>query len=363
MNNNSVIVEVYENTAKNVSKYVHASGAETTIKTVSSCSNTIDSEGLRIQLQDRNKVALFVSSSVGCEMRCGFCYLTAKKFPFFSLSDSDIIENSLAALRKKVEEDPTVRNKYLKLSYMGMGDAFASSNNEFGYTAYTIVTTALQEGLVAGLDGIDIGTSFPKGELGWTRDQIEWLDHYIWEVGVKSGAIKLNPQQEYRYGSKEVDNGRTPVRLFISLHTMNSSTRKTLMPAAGSIRDIVKYVQLLDIDVIFHVMFLNTINDYIDDVDGLIYTFEHDPVFSNYELRVLRFNACKGSKYKEAVSTENIINFWLSKAKIKFKYQVSAGSEIKAACGQFLCRDVRSNGIGTLDGDTHVELESGISRD
>jgi len=349
------IVETYNNKEGTVSKYVHDSGAETTIKTVSSCSNVVDASGVHIKEEDHNKVSLFISSSVGCMMRCGFCYLTTKKFPFYPLTDKEIITNSIDALRAKAEVDPSIKTKFLKISYMGMGDAFASSENEFGYTAFTILRKAVSEGLVAGLDGVDIGTVFPKTENGWTRDQIEWLDFYIWEA-VEREELVMNPYHKYRYGSRDVDFGRTPVRLFISLHTLDNKKRKMLMPATGSIGNIIKYVQLIDIDVIFHVLFLNKVNDFIDDVDDLVYTFEKDPVLKECELRVLRFNSCKGSKYKEAVSTDNIINLWLARSKVKFKYQISAGSEIKAACGQFLCRDLKSIGINILNGENHVKL-------
>jgi len=59
----------------------------------------------------------------------------------------------------------------------------------------------------------------------------------------------------------------------------------------------------------------------------------------NHELRVLRYNTCEVSTYiHESDNFKNIIKR-LMEVHPHIKVQVSAGSEVKAACGQFLVTD------------------------
>jgi adenine C2-methylase RlmN of 23S rRNA A2503 and tRNA A37 len=61
------------------------------------------------------------------------------------------------------------------------------------------------------------------------------------------------------------------------------------------------------------------------------------PGMSNRELRVLRYNDSNNSELKESKKICSAIEE-LKNSDLKFKYQVSAGSDISAACGQFICR-------------------------
>ena len=54
------------------------------------------------------------------------------------------------------------------------------------------------------------------------------------------------------------------------------------------------------------------------------------------ELRILRYNECDNSPYKESDKFDYIVKYFHDNLS-KVKYQISAGSEIKAACGQFIC--------------------------
>jgi adenine C2-methylase RlmN of 23S rRNA A2503 and tRNA A37 len=59
------------------------------------------------------------------------------------------------------------------------------------------------------------------------------------------------------------------------------------------------------------------------------------------QLRLLRFNQCTNTKYKESPRVDGLIRT-LAKTVKDFKYQLSPGSEISAACGMFLMKDMRN---------------------
>jgi adenine C2-methylase RlmN of 23S rRNA A2503 and tRNA A37 len=81
-------------------------------------------------------------------------------------------------------------------------------------------------------------------------------------------------------------------------------------------------------------MFLEGIND--DDRTLRQIEVLLGNVIKGAELRILRYNECENSPYKEAKNLDELIRKY-AEVLPKVKYQVSAGSEIKAACGQFLC--------------------------
>ena len=98
--------------ASGVTKYIHRNGMETAIKTVPTCG------------VDKNKAVLFISSSVGCEQKCSICHLTTNNFKFNSIDDKTVIMACKVAI-----DDFDISDKYLKISFMGMGDLFATDLN------------------------------------------------------------------------------------------------------------------------------------------------------------------------------------------------------------------------------------------
>jgi adenine C2-methylase RlmN of 23S rRNA A2503 and tRNA A37 len=104
-----------------VTKYIHDDGSETVIKSVSSCGNKLSTNGDRVDVTeiDRNKYSMFVSSSVGCPLKCKFCALTKMAHPYKKLTNTDITSNIKEALQDTFEFDRDVGRKFLKLSYMG----------------------------------------------------------------------------------------------------------------------------------------------------------------------------------------------------------------------------------------------------
>ena len=315
-------MEVYRTQDGQVAKYVHDDGSETAIKTTSSCSNVYDKETGKIVPIDveRGKFSMFISSSVGCPIGCRFCYLTVKKFPYHKLGARRIANNARKALEAELKEKPELKEKYLKLSWMGMGDALLLPPEDIGHATQSILDAALFRYGIKGMDGVDISTVLPPKAKGWP-----------FHLGVLNGILldyKRNPHSK----------GRSPLRMFYSLHEMGNKQKK-LVPIKK--RNVWKDLETLNefsywynVNIIIHHLFLEGINDTRSHVEGLKLLI--DRTCPDAELRVLRYNECPNSKFKESSRFDELVKY---SAEIipKVKYQVSAGSEIKAACGQFLC--------------------------
>lgn len=320
------VVETYKNEPNNVIKYIHYNGSETTLKTVPSCVD--NKNGIFV---DKNKAVLFVSVSTGCAQQCKFCYLTGKKFPFCQLDTNIIVRSCIEVIKRSKKE---LKSKFLKISFMGMGDVFAS-NTDMNDIIKKVFLFAYNKGYIKGIDGVDIGTSYPaKNNVGVFK-QINAIKETIFYLG-----IPFNPFYNYSEVSTDVLEERTPVRLFVSLHSIDPVTKQFLMPNSRGICEIIEDLdRFIEIDVIFHFILFADINDSDEDLEFLI-SFFSDEHTKKYELRLLRFNACPGIPLRESRVVDKYINE-LRKSSLKFKYQISAGSEISAACGQFLCRKIK----------------------
>ena len=107
-----------------VTKFINDDGSETAIKTVKSIENIKTETSVDTVEVERDKYSIFISVTNGCEFRCSFCYLTMKNASFKALSAEEILENLKNALSEEILHKPDLKDKYVKLSWMGMGDAF-----------------------------------------------------------------------------------------------------------------------------------------------------------------------------------------------------------------------------------------------
>ena len=321
-------MEVYRTKDGQVSKYVHDDGSETAIKTVSSCANILNKATGKIEPVDvdRNKFAVFVSSSVGCPLGCKFCYLTLKKYPYYKLTPKQILNNVKEALTEEVKFKPEIRKMYMKLGWMGMGDAFLLKPYDLRRLSIDILHWAIGDsGCAFGLDGVDIATIMPKGADGWPHQMVK-LNDYLYD----------------RHNRNNYDRDRTPVRLFYSLHGVGQ--RKSMIPGGrfnapiGDLQLLKQFNKWYGIDVILHHMLLEGVNDSKEQCREITLAIRN--LISNAELRILRFNECDASPYKETKNFDELVKLF-SDTLPRIKYQVSAGSEIKAACGQFLCSNIK----------------------
>jgi len=311
-------METYRTKDGQVVKYVHDDGSETAIKTVSSCANVYDKDTGKIVPVDvdREKFSMFISSSVGCPIGCKFCYLAVKKFPYHKLSWQEILANATAALDAAVEDDPLLKDKYMKLSWMGMGDAFLLDPRDLVDLTYAILIYAQQRGYAKGLDGVDISTVYP------TPDKNNGWPYRLGTLNDGLTTYKRNPHSE----------GRSPLRLFYSYH--HSDLIPGRRSAWSDLKILNKFSHWYGVDLILHHMFLGGINDSKPHLESLEVLMKR--ACPNAELRILRYNECPNSPYKESERFDELVAY-AAEIIPKVKHQVSAGSEIKAACGQFLC--------------------------
>lgn len=306
--NDHDIVEKYE--SPGVTKFIHVNGMETTLKTVPGCGG-----------EEKNKAVLFISCSVGCEQKCKFCYLTTKQMKFEYVFDDTIV-----MAIKSVLDEIDITDKYLKLSFMGMGEVFATT-----YDLHAIVLDifdyAMSNELIKGIDGVDVGTSVPQGYSDTVIGDMHVINSYLHDLFLS--GVEFNPANDYAH--------RSFVRLFVSLHSVCSSIRFQMMPKTSSMMNLNGFLnRFQEIDIHFHVMLVKGVNDSPLDVIQLLDAFDWYK-YKDRELRLLRFNKCDRSVYEESPNFDAFVEE-ANRRNIKFKYQESAGSEILSACGQFVCK-------------------------
>jgi 23S rRNA (adenine2503-C2)-methyltransferase len=322
-------MEIYKSNDGLVTKYIHDDGSETAVKNVPSCDNEINilTGDVIPKEVERNKFSVFISSSVGCPIGCKFCYLTTKKYPYHRLHSDQVTNNVKEALRDAIKDNPSLKNKYIKLGFMGMGDILLFPPQTITLIIERLVEFIIYEDICLGIDSIDLATTLPNiyDKLGF---HLNLLDFKLNQCC----TIKINPEKR---------KGQSLIRLFYSNHSCIN--RGYLIPSKKKIKyidifDHLKYINNHGIDIIIHQILLKDVNDNeneIYELKRLIKDVNIDP-----EIRILRFNKCSGSMFKETDKFNELVKMYSNNFN-KIKYQVSAGSEIKASCGQFICKQLR----------------------
>ena len=130
-----------------------------------------------------------------------------------------------------------------------------------------------------------------------------------------------------------------------SLHCCHNRDKLIPLNTKTPLKDLEKLRYLSEytgINVICHQIFLEGINDDNYTIGCLKEWMNEVP----FELRILRYNKCTGSERSSKSHSENSpftesskfdsIVQELNTSISRIKYQISPGSEIKAACGQFI---------------------------
>lgn len=114
--------DVFRTEDGSVSKYIHEDGSETAIKLVKSLQNILNpiTNTIETRASERNKYSIFISSSVGCYMKCKFCHLTLKEAEYIKIDENAVLENLKEAMEDMVIFNPDLKNRYIKLSWMGI---------------------------------------------------------------------------------------------------------------------------------------------------------------------------------------------------------------------------------------------------
>lgn len=330
---------------KTVTKIVHDDDSETAIKTVSSCDTEITEDGeFKLKETDRNKFSVFISNSAGCFMKCKFCYLTLKKMKHQRIKTETLRDNFIEALRERtlasIDGDLTpTHQKFIKICWMGMGDAMIASTGVKESTEF-MLDYAMGNNFTVGLDGVDLSTVFP--DMGYFKEALndfKKLDEILQKYPLNPhNDVIVHRAAEYS-NTEPLYQNRSRFRLFYSLHSAIQKTRDELIPNAKpleiAIPALINYSENNKYNVIFHHMFIDGFNDSDEEIDALINLIDEYNLY-DYELRILRYNTCEVSTFiHESDHFKSIIRR-LTEVHSHVKVQVSAGSEVKAACGQFL---------------------------
>lgn len=323
-----------------MTKYIHADGSETSIKSSPSGSTIVNpvTGALESNNEDRNKYTVFISHSAGCYMKCKFCYLTIKDMKYSKLNSIDIYHNVMDAIKDAVEYNPSLKSKYVKLSWMGMGDAVIDNEVVVGKTL-GLVEAILNKGYAKGLDGVDLSTVLPK-----IRYPTRWMQGFeMLNIALKQ--YPSNPNNDiavHREASStlpELYIKRSPFRVFYSVHSAIQETRDEIIPNATPLAEALHQMRYYSNgnkrNVIFHHMFIDGVNDSPEEVTALMNMLQNYALHK-HELRILRYNACKQlSDIQESDKFNEIISR-LSEVHKFLKVQISTGKDVQSACGQFI---------------------------
>jgi adenine C2-methylase RlmN of 23S rRNA A2503 and tRNA A37 len=105
------------------------------------------------------------------------------------------------------------------------------------------------------------------------------------------------------------------------------------LPVSQALPKLKAMKELCGIDVVFHQLFLKNMTDMKWLVQELVQLFNYQ--LKDFELRILRFNASDMNGFGESPKFEHIVRELLPKIP-NLKLQISPGSEVQGACGQFL---------------------------
>jgi adenine C2-methylase RlmN of 23S rRNA A2503 and tRNA A37 len=331
-------MEIYRTKDNLVSKFIHEDGSETAIKTVKSIINKQEKEKIKIEEEDRNKYSIFISISTGCQFKCQFCYLTMKNSEYKKLEYQKILNNIKEALKEEIKHKPELKDKYVKLSWMGMGDAFNQSDIVLKVTI-ELLDWIIENKYAKGLDGVDLSTIFPKTNKNWKEDFYK-LEKELqkYDINPKS-FIKDNENKEYT-STEKYNFKRSRFRLFYSLGSAIEEQKQTIIPFVintnEAIKELIEYSKNNKHNLIIHHMFIENLNSSEEDIKQFI-NFIKENNLEKYEIRILRYNYCDKSKFQESDYFENIIK-QIYQHIPNLKVQISAGNEVKAACGQFIVK-------------------------
>jgi len=333
-----------------VAKFIHADGSETAVKVVKSCSNFKNPETGLIDTEwvDRNKYSVFISASLGCYLACKFCHLTIKGSAYKKLYTEQVVANVKEAILAEIERKPEMKERYVKLCWMGMGDALNQPDMVYDATL-ELMDWLMSNGYTRGLDCVDLSTVLPKVDDGWIerfRALNKALEAYpINPQSFKVEQAEVSTQKEY--------TSRSRFRMFYSVHSAIQETREKMVPRAMLIQDAIPRLKRFQADggpnLLLHTVFVEGLNDGPQEVDELLaFLSEH---FPSNELRVLRYNFCEKSPYREIDHIDRAVAR-IAEQHTALKVQTSAGKEVAAACGQFLVAFPKSVGKGVR---IHVE--------
>jgi len=201
----------------------------------------------------------------------------------------------------------------------------------------------MQNRYAQGLDCVDLSTVMPK--VG-----SRWIPIFA-ELNQRLERYPVNPQS-FRMEQAEVSTQKTyetrsRFRMFYSVHSAIQETREKMVPRATPLSEAIpmlKQFRAAGPNLMLHQLFVEGMNDSDAEIDALLELLSTN--FATNELRVLRYNACDRSPYREWDHIDHAVGR-IAQQHDYLKVQTSAGKEVAAACGQFLVAYPRNVAKGT----------------
>jgi adenine C2-methylase RlmN of 23S rRNA A2503 and tRNA A37 len=331
-------MEAFRTDDGSVAKFIHDDGSETAVKVVKSCSNFRTDDGrVHTEWVDRNKFSVFISASLGCYMACPFCHLTIKGSQYRKLYTDQVVANVKEAILAELQCRPEMRERYVKLCWMGMGDAINQPDMVHDATL-ELMEWLMGNGYTRGLDCVDLSTVLPPVKDGWL-DRFVALNKALEKYPANPDSFKV---EQAEVATHTVYRHRSRFRMFWSVHSAIQSTRDKMvpkaMPLAHALPKLRDFAQAGP-NLLLHQLFVEGLNDSPAEVEALLELLAAN--FPDQELRVLRYNFCDRSPYREWDHIDDAVAR-IADQHPALKVQVSAGREVAAACGQFLVAHPRS---------------------
>lgn len=301
---------------KETTKYIFFNGSEISFKR--EFSGQYSSDFSSPDYCDKGKYSLVLSCSKGCNIGCQFCHLTQNQKPTQELEIKEVLGNIKEVITDQSLRFPIIKNKAIKLCWMGEGEPLLQTHLLRGITK-PLLDWVFEKGYARYLDGVDIATSYPKvSKRIWTEN--------ISKLFQDTKLYPKNPNQDER----------SSVRLFYSLHDSIQDSRNILVPVSRPIdkalSDLKEFTDGAGIDFIIHYMFIDGITDSGIHLLSLIDLWRKHRLH-DIQLRILRYNEGVNG-WKESVDLETCL-YWLRRNIPVMKVQYSSGKEIKSSCGMF----------------------------
>lgn len=217
---------------------------------------------------------------------------------------------------------------------MGMGDAINKPKMVYDVTL-NLLDWVFEKGYAIGLDGVDLSTVMPP-----LKDK-KWINIFQ-ELDLQLRKYQLNPV--YSMDNIEYTNGfyshKNIFRLFYSIESAIQEKRDIVipnaMPISLAIEQLKEYESNGKFTLILHHLLVHDLNDSEEELIALKELVNEN--FKTNELRILRYNFCAKSNYKESERFVKQIRYLSDKINF-IKVQISPGTEVSAACGQFIVKD------------------------
>ncbi len=331
-------MEAFHTDDGSVAKFIHDDGSETAVKVVKSCSNFRDEQGLvQTEWVDRNKYSVFISASLGCYMKCPFCHLTIKDSAYRKLQCAQVVANVKEAIEYEIARKPEMKDRYVKLCWMGMGDAVNQPDMVHDATL-ELMDWLMTKGYTRGLDCVDLSTVLPPVKDDW-MERFAALNRALEYLPVNPNSFLV---EQAEVATHKVYNNRSRFRMFWSVHSAIQETRNKMVPGAMPLAQVLPKLREFmkrGPNLMLHQLFVERLNDTPEEVDALLKLLGEN--FPEQELRVLRYNFCDNSPYREWDHIDQAVSR-IADQHSRLKVQVSAGKEVAAACGQFLVAHPRT---------------------